>query len=552
MGNFKEHIAGLLADASLVDLKMTVGRLALLLLKKDRQDLVEKRCGSLAEDKIQKRLVEMVATVEKDDPIAAEDITEIALEATGIGTRAFNRAVKKYREDMQAKWRTAANLHHGGNQDREKLLYDGDRYWRREANDCYHPMTRLDALLHLKKHGFSGTPKYEGGTSPAEDELFEIQRNYRVSYAGPFCGRPAGLHSENGQLILATRSPDFIEGTEGDASALVEFYSDLFGRSAGDPCWQIQFLTFSLWLKRGRCAIRNYDHHLPGQMVCFVGPVDIGKTLAQRTITLSLGGRSADPSLWLQNKTSFNGDLWVAEHLPLSDANLEERPEARKAMRDKIKEMVANSEQPYHRKHRDGTTLRPIWRLTLSANNDPGSAYILPALDKSTSDKIIYFRVYAPPVPFPTKTEADTKAFYARLTGAIPAFVHGVDRLECPPELAKGRFGVKEFHHPEILELLESHNPDGELAEILESWIDCWNPDEMEKTVGAADLYSVLKSRNETFVKISHTPLHLGHQLRRLADVRGWNGRILVKPVHKGKSRSSVNVWTIRRNSPDE
>jgi hypothetical protein len=550
MNKFNELLGVILANAVPADTKASIGSIALSLIKRDRDDLVGRRWGSLGEDKIRQRLVEMVAGVEKDDPISAEEITKIALEATGIGARTFRRAVKKYRDDERAAYVDSISPQQPSS--KEQIYFDDYKYWRCEEDRRYHSLSRPDALLHLKKNGSSGTPKQDGGTSPAEDELFQIQRKFRVSYAGSFCGRPAGLHSENGQLILATQSPDFIEGIQGDASALAEFYSDLFGRAANDPLWQEQLLTFSLWLKRARQAIRNYRDHLPGQMLCLVGPVDIGKTLAQRIITLCLGGRSADPSLWLQNKTTFNGDLWTAEHLPVSDANLEEKIEARKAMRDKIKEMVANSEQPYHRKHRDGMTLRPIWRITLSANDDPGSAYILPPLEKSTFDKIIYFHVYPPAFPFPTKTEADTKNFYARLTGAIPAFVYDVDRLECPTELAKGRFGVKEFHHPTIVNLLESHNPDGEFSEILESWIDRWNSDKKEKTIGAADLYVSLKNHNESFVKISRTPLHLGHQLRRLADTRGWNGRISVMTMHKGESRSSVNVWTIRRSSNHE
>lgn len=552
MSKFNDLVDGILAVAVPVDTKMTLGRLALSLLERDRDDLIGRQWGDLTVDKIQRRFVKMVARAGKDDPISAEKITGIAINAMQIGVRAFNKAVKQFKAEGNAAFRKSINSCREEKQEKENLYFDDDKYWRRETDDCFHALSRPDALLDLKKNGYSGIPKFEGGTSPAEDELYKIQRENRVSYAGPFCGRPAGLHDNNGKKILATASPAFIKGAAGDASPLIELFNDFFGRSAGDPLWDKQSIIHCLWLKHARLAFKNIETHLPGHAVCYIGEPDIGKTLVQEVDTKCLGGRSADPAMWLQSKTTFNSDLWAAEHLIISDANLDEKIESRKVMRDRLKEIVANQIQPLHRKHRECLHLRPIWRVSLSANNDPDSAFILPPLDDSTADKLLYFRCYPPAKPFPTGTEEVRKAFFDSLINAIPAFVHLVDNLECPPELAKGRFGIKEFHHPEIIELLESLNQDGELGEIIESWLNARNPDEFERSIGAAALYEALRSHSETFVKVSKSPQHLGHQLRRLAKARGWRGRIIKIPVHKGETRSKVNEWIIKKEIKHE
>jgi hypothetical protein len=45
-----------------------------------------------------------------------------------------------------------------------------------------------------------------------------------------------------------------------------------------------------------------------------------------------------------------------------------------------------------HAKHREALTLDPIWRMTISLNEEPESLQVLPPLDESLEDKIIILR----------------------------------------------------------------------------------------------------------------------------------------------------------------
>jgi len=287
-------------------------------------------------------------------------------------------------------------------------------------------------------------------------------------------------------------------------------------------------------------------------MLGLVGPKDVGKTLGQDIISRCLGGRSADPSLWLQGRSTFNGEMWCAEHLILSDANLEDDPRHRQLFRDKLKEIVANSTYPLHRKGKDVIIARPVWRITLSANDDPDSGFILPALDDNNGDKIIYLKVYPPPVPFPTGSEFEYPAFYRKLVDAVPAFVKFIDGAECPEELRKGRFGIREFHHPDILDLINAHNPNTEFAEHLETWIDGWIPvTTAEKSLAAGELYMDLAGhRWGIFKNICKSPKHLGHLMRKLSTSPGWQGRIIKETRRIGVNRSEHTAWRILKNQP--
>ncbi len=540
---FADYVKALTEQAEPVG-SASPARIALLLLEREKRSILDGKTGEFPKDKIQKRLVQMAAAFESRYPIETEKISAVACEILSIGKAVFKRAVaEELRQERDRRGDVEAPKDGG-----PPIYFDGDKYWRLEHDRQYHSMCRQDAILELKSGGISGAPSSSGGTSPAEEALLQIQRNNRVVYAGPVCGRPVGIHCENATRILATRGPEIIAGMDGgDAGPLIEFFSGLFGRYASDPLWATQYTVFCLWLQRARAALSNFEQHLPGQMLSFIGPPDTGKSLAQTLITILLGGRSADPSLWIQNKSPFNGDMWAAEHLLLSDANLDEKIESRKALRDKVKEIVANQLCPCHRKHKDAVQLRPIWRLTLSANDDPDSAFILPPLDSSSADKIIYLYCHLPPTPFPTDTPEKAVAFFDRLTGAASAFLHYVDSLDCPQELSGGRFGIKEFHHPEIVTLIDALNPEGDLEEILNDWISKWPADESSVTVGAAELYGKLKTHSGTFDKVSRNPGQLGHQLRRLAKTRAWSGRICKRPVHEGAARSKVNKWLITK-----
>lgn len=247
-------------------------------------------------------------------------------------------------------------------------------------------------------------------------------------------------------------------------------------------------------------------------------------------ITPALGGREADPGLYLTGQTTFNADLWHAEHLALGDKALDVEGKQRAALRDGLKQIVAAPLYPLHGKCRDGLNFRPVWRLTVSANDDPESASNLPTLDASFADKILYLKCYAPPAPFYDADAAGAReAFAAKLRAELPAFLDAVDSFVIPSDLSKARYGVTEWHHPAILDLLEDGDPLRPIAEVLRGWIDSWSAGETARELPTVELFQKLDDfadGNLSRHKISSGPQHLGRQLAKLSATVAWQGKL--------------------------
>lgn len=543
----------ILDAAELLTNQTTVPALAVRILRRERAALG--RLDSDARDKAGERLIRLAAFI-SDDTLRAAELEKIAVDVLGTTRAVFRAAVKARKTEaaQEADERTAKEaIAELGANGANPLYFDGVNYWRKEADRAFGRLCREDAKLHLNQIGLSR----KGDPSPCDLALHSLQVSNRVDYAGPLCGRPPGLHHENGLRVLATRGPEWIPGKPGDCPTITSLLGNLFGLAAGDEHTPTQCAIFTAWLKLAREAVRHPERHSPGQVLALVGPPDCGKSLLQSAIiTPALGGRCADPGLFFTGQTEFNADLWGAEHLAIGDKALDVEGSQRITLRNELKRAVAESVYPLHGKCRDGMTFRPVWRSSLSANCDPESAGNLPALDGSFADKIIYLRAYSPPEPFyDNKSPGAREAFAAKLSAELPAFLGNVDAFEIPPEMRKARFGVTEWHHPYILELLGDVDPLGPIAEVLENWISSWPADVHVREEPTVELYRILDDEHDhelNRLRISTGPKHLGHQLAKLATTDAWRERLTRTQKRVGGREANRRQlgWRIRRSAP--
>lgn len=548
--DFPARWQAILATAEPVTVETKPAALAVRLLRREAEAFG--KLGPDALDKARVRLVKLGAGY-RDDPLAFEEITTFAASVAGLGKQTFRSAV---REEFNHQAAAAANARDettlrsfADANAANPLFFDGRAYWRRERDGSYGQLCREDARLHLGVFGFNLFAS-DGEPSPADRALHRLQVEARVNYAGPICGRAPGLLVENGHRILVTRGPLPIAPQAGDCPTILNLVANLFGRSARDTLAQEQAAVFIAWLKLARIAVFNPSEHRPGQVLALVGPPDCGKSLLQAAvITPALGGRVADPALWMTGGTTFNSDLWAAEHLAIGDKGLGEDGRERSRLRDELKRITAASDYPLHGKNRDALTLRPVWRVSLSANDDPESAASLPALDASFSDKIIYLQCFAPLAPFFNEEDPGARAQFAKTIAAeLPAFLAYVDSFEIPAPLRKSRFGVREFHHPHVLDLIASSSPLVPLGEALESWIAKWDMTSEQVEAPSVELYAKLDEHLDGRLRsISSGPPHLGRQLPRLALLESWRGRIVRGERRIGRHQRQT-VWAIRRD----
>jgi hypothetical protein len=524
-GDFPAFWEGIKAGAVEVPVKSDASTIAAELLVPALEAIGKLKGG---QKKYQAKILSLAGRLE---PIALDEVAREVKKHFGISVMSFKEQAA----------RTAKKLLPSSPVVLPEIHFDGKRYFRKNKDKTgYESIGREDVMLDLRRNGWPHRTAREMETSPCEDALYQLQLQNRVDYAGPFCGRPPGLYREKEVTVLCTQGPVMIEGKRGgDAGPVKDFLRSLLGEGR-DAFFEVQRLTFYGWLKHSRTALRYYKQHLPGQILAFIGPPDSGKSLLQSIITQCLGGRQVDPSGYLVKGGNFNSEMWGAEHQALGDEEpVGEGRGGVHAFRERLKKAAVSIDFYFHAKFVDGKSARPVWRISLSGNDDSEAIAVVPLPTDSFADKIIYLQCYRRWSRITTGARR-SKAFWQRLMGALPSFLWEVDSFELPKEMRGSRFFVREFHHPRVVELIDAASPVYVLGEALVLEAGKQGVKGFEGT--AVELYGKLGS---ALSGISKSPAHLGHQLERLAKLEGWKDCISRDDQRVGPSRWHQTVWKI-------
>ena len=369
-------------------------------------------------------------------------------------------------------------------------LYENGKYWITSSEDDWLPVNSetVKQFLNVEK-GVPVRPPEGGGLNPMKAAMNTIVRYANVGYATQLAGYPKGIYSFDGKRVLVTSSPTIIEPKKGSWGTIKNLLFQMFGAE------QLEFLFG--WLRIAYTTLIS-GAFTPGQIPVFAGPRDCGKTLIQNLIiTPLLGGRDAKPYQYMTGMTSFNADLFKAEHLIISDENPSTEMRDRRAFGAAIKNLTVEPKQRLHAKGRDALILAPFWRVTISVNDEPENLMILPPLDDSILDKLMLFHV-SRPTCLPKDAEGDRQKFGKAIKSELPAFVHFlVKEHQIRPELKKGRFGIREYHNENLVLGVEALSAEAALMDMVHQ--EVFKGDFKDEWTGtAADLMAVLKSRDSS------------------------------------------------------
>ena len=458
---FEKHWRRLIDDALELRPDEEADTLALTLL--EQQLGVISAMPASAKAKVTDKVIKLAAHLGEG---ARAQLAEMIKKPLGLGKTQFAKAVETQRKEIRQQQES-------GRLDaiRAKVktyLYTGRSYYRK-VGDLYIPLSGDDNLqlaLRNEQDLLGGVP---GCDSDAALGQYLIQRDNTVVYAGELAGYPAGVHDTPAGRILVPRGLQFIEGVpQGDATMIVDLLSDFFGRAEGDPHWQRQFTTFLGWLQQARQALRHRKDQLAGQALFLVGCVDTGKTfLLGHLVSPALGGRMVECADFFTGKTNFNEAVVGSELLVVSDPDFDPNDPVRVRVRNLVKRTVANPVQTLAKKYAAQISVDPISRLAFALNLTAADLQVIPHLDDSVRGKMLVFRCYRP-AGLPGEAPAERTAFLERLAAALPAFLGQVDTFEIPADLRNGRFGVSEFHHPEVLRLARLDDPLVQLGALLD------------------------------------------------------------------------------------
>lgn len=412
-------------------------------------------------------------------------------------------------------------------------------YWREDGKNMWMKINETGAKNFIADYGYSKTASAAGANSEVERCIMKIQSNHNVVYVGPLAGHAAGVREMAGNLVLVTAGPKWIEAKAGSWPMLDQVLSGLFVDGDLD-----QRPYFYGWIKSARNSLKH-SRWKASQLFAMAGPVGSGKSLVQNLITELLGGRCTKPYQFMMGQTAFNSHMFRGEHQMLEDENESIDIRSRRQFAGNIKTILTNMNQNCHAKNREALTLQPVWRMTLSLNDDPERLLVLPPFDADVRDKLIVLKANKTDMPMATNGAAEEEIFWNTLVSELPAFLHFIDKYQIPAALQDNRYGIAAFQHPEIMEKVQETTPEIKLLELIDSGLWCGEaiPDEWEGT--AAELEKKLVRENSQVSYEARRLLHwnnaTGTYLARLRDSRAEQarGRVTSRKVHGN------TVWTI-------
>jgi len=337
-----------------------------------------------------------------------------------------------------------------------------EKYYVQNELMEYVPYTKTTLKLILKSWGLRGRVHDDELQSPIDALIADVSYGKSVSYAGRLAGIKVGCYQMNGKRVLVTSDPVILEAKEGQFPMIESIVSQLFNGGETDQRPYVYG-----WLKMGRKAVLE-AFPMPGQALVLAGPRNAGKNLFQDIITEALGGRAEKPYRYMVGKSEFNGDLFGAEHLCIADEVPFYDMPSRRVFGSKIKDMCVNSLQSCHGKHKEALTLYPIWRLSISVNDEAENLVMLPPLEESIEDKIMLLKVDQAIMPMKSDSPRSRVEFWDAVRAEIPSFLHFIENYVVPDELQESRFGIKAFQHPDLVEILKEMTHETRLMALME------------------------------------------------------------------------------------
>lgn len=383
------------------------------------------------------------------------------------------------------------------------------------------------ASIFLTRAGYSNVKDKETGLSEVTNMLADRadDTSKSVQYAGAVAGYTKGYGRLGPISALITESPTFLVPKRGDVSIVMAIINGLFGTT--------QAVYVLAWLKQSLEMLLAEDRR-GMQALVMVGEANCGKTFFQEHIvTPVLGGRKVNATKYVATgDTRFNGDIFKAEHLIISDPNLSTSLFSRNALGARMKDMVANETQGMECKFKDSVSLTPYSRLTFSLNSETEVVMGLPPMVESMRDKFMLFKCHSFEWPVYAISAQEKKEFAQMVRDQMPAFcwflLHEFEIPEWmridPKTKKPARFGINSYHDLTILRKLTEVSPEFRLLELINECLftpptDAKKgkaPEELRMT--ARELERALKSDDSPVKHEARTLITSGKNLHNYLD----------------------------------
>lgn len=419
----------------------------------------------------------------------------------------------------------------------QDIYYDNMHYWRKGQTGNWFYCNQEVLSLHLRvKAGLSR--EMVKSTSEVDHAIYHIQTFNQVVQAIPFVHQSSGLHRLPDGLFLNVSNVAVCQPSEGTQS-WGEDFPWIASYLKGFFSTPDQEDFFFAWLQRFyKSALEK--HMEQGHAIFIAGKVDQGKTLLGTKVIAAMLGGAVDATRYILDETSWNSSLFERAVWNIDDPKPGKDPRTHGVYSANIKKHVANQGFDFQKKFKDSARVEWKGRLIITLNDDEISLGMLPEVDISIMDKVMFFRTADRQFDF---TDADS-----HITKELPFFCRWL--LDwVPPEHTKGRarYGLKAYHEPSLLNAAHERGRAHEFQELLEIFLLHWfraegaHAESLDWTGSATQLY--LQMSAIEILKPLTQKTHAGSVGKGLnALLTSGNPHITMEP-----GRSKKKTWILKR-----
>lgn len=405
-------------------------------------------------------------------------------------------------------------------------------YFVKDGKDVWRPVSSQVLETYLACEFGLSTRSHRGAPSESKQALNMVRRDRTLDGVTEALYRREEIVEEGGLRLLNLGRVRVLEpvGEPVKWGTSFPWISDYLEKLFGEE----QLPYFIAWLAHFYTSARNFNLQ-NGLAVAIAGPPSSGKTFLSTCLTSKLMGGSEEASAFLTSKDKFNDSLFKFPLLTVDDAVAASDPKASEVYTQMLKKITANQSISIRAMHRSPVSITWKGRIIVTMNEDVESLQMLPLTEYSLLDKISFFKVSSPGIDPRTN-------WHKHMMPELAYFAQYLADYEIPEELrGEKRFGVKPYHHNELLKSASEAGPAAEIEDLIQEWRTWYfgrsstslEPQDNEWVGGAAALMKSLKEGNFDF---RGTNRSLGRGMSRLSAQDNCNWITRLTESHRGNS----------------
>lgn len=343
----------------------------------------------------------------------------------------------------------------------DSVYFDGKAYWIKNPEGDWEDLNSENVQRYLVSRGLRKESARRGETSEVERAMTQIVLMGRVAGAFPFLYRNEDKVRIAGKNYLNVNRVPLIVADSGKHEWghgfpwIAEFLEQLLPES-------IQREVLIGWLAHFYKS-SSVGKLRKGHAVFLAGPPGGGKTFLSQQIIGGLMGGAEEATNFLLGKTEYNHELFFKAVWSIDDSVAAAEGKAHEVYSQIVKKVVANYNLTYRRMYSNPLTLPWEGRIFVTLNDDPESIAMLPNVEASMLEKVLFLRASMTTVNFDGAEE--------KVRAELPFLAAFLRDHKLPANLVGDyRYGVKEFHHPDLLQEAKLTSSSNSISELLDIW----------------------------------------------------------------------------------